>query len=141
MMSGICLSDNFNECSLKAVIDRVNGINVLEEPLLIKAEDGRYLVHEHTSLFDLDRNRDNVVSYSQDEFQQEYGDTSLMTYDQYVDAQKILSDNRLNGLIDETTRSQFQYMEDRIEEIQRDMADAGERFEVSAPQNTPGITP
>lgn len=134
-----CLSNNFNECSLAAVIERVNSIDVLKEPLLVKVDDnGRHLVHQTTGILDFDRKGDNVVSYSAEKFKEEFGDKSMMTYGQYVQDQSTLSDNRLDPLIDEVTRSQFMYMADRIEEIKLDMKDAGESF-VPKPRDMDGM--
>jgi hypothetical protein len=133
-------TSNFNENSLAAVINRVNAIDVLQEPLLIKVEGGRYVVHERTGIEFLSRmgmdQRDDIVSYGPDEFAEKYGDRRLMTYDQYVYDQKTLSNNRMDGSITELTRSQFQYMDARIEEIQKDMAEAGETFEILSPKVT-----
>ncbi|MCB1651726.1 MAG: hypothetical protein KDI46_06720 [Alphaproteobacteria bacterium] len=118
------LSCNFNDQSLIGVKNRINGIDVLQEPLLMgRTVNGDYIVHERlgpTMLFDY-HSKDGVNVYSADEFKDRYGDKCLMTYEQYKRDQHTLSDARLDPLMDELTRSQFLYMRDRIEEIGKDM--------------------
>ena len=118
------LAENYNEQSLIAVVNRINSIDVLQEPLLVGINGDKLLVHErnggilkHTS-FD---QRDGIVEYNSAQFKEKFGDQKVMTIDEYISDQKILSDERFSPLVDEKTRSQFMFMKDRIEEVAKDV--------------------
>ena len=119
------ISAEFNKSvgNYQAASDFINGIDVLQEPLLIKEVDGLFLIHERTGptwLYDL-HGKDDVEAYIEDDLVARHDTSDLMTVEQYQEIAEMLDNNRL--LLDKTTRSQMLHMFERIEEIKDDMAD------------------
>ena len=152
-MSGeVCKA--FNEGSLKAVMDRVRGIDVTEEPLFVGKTGESYVVHHplQRSLVETlgdtwkvvteGRNPgDDVVLYSEDMFDENF--ESVLTIEQYRSDYETLSDCRFDlNAVDpqngELSRSQFSLMEARLEEIGKDMKDKGLSFD---PKPEEQVTP
>lgn len=133
-MSQLCAEFNAQSNLLQNATCKVNSMDVLREPLLIKEQNGLYMVHERSGpkwLYGAHQ-IDDVNVFSDKTLAERHDTTDLMTLDEYKDLLDTLNSNR--GRIDEQTRSQMLYMRDRIEEIDNDMQDNGYTYQ-NTPQN------
>lgn len=131
--------DDFNNHSKAAVFYRNLDRDVSREPLLIKQENGRYLVHESSGLLGpLTSDGAGVLkSYNKEELVNEHGSLDkIRTYDQFKADSEVLS--KTPGL-GRNLSENSDFMGFRLKEIQADMKAAGESFAQSGPKNIPGF--
>jgi hypothetical protein len=123
---------NFNDHAKGVVFQRNLERDVREEPLLIKQDKGRYLVHEPAGVFDFGEKFGKLKSYNQDELLKEHGPIeNIRTYQQYKEDADILK--KTPGLGRNLAENSFD-MQTRLKDIESDMKKAGESFTLDQSQ-------
>ena len=132
----IALSEDFNNSVKCAVFYRNLDRDVGDEPLIVKQENGRFLVHEDSGLFGkFGEDGESRLAWYADKEQLEarHGNVEdIRTYDQYkTDSEVLTATPGLGRNLSENS----EIMKFRIKELNDDMQKAGESFELKGPED------
>ena len=128
------LTADFNDHSKGVVFQRNLERDVQDEPLLVKVQNGRYLVHEASGILGTLQGEGvgRLKSYSQEALVKEHGPLeNIRTYEQYKADADVLK--KTPGLGPKLADSAID-MQTRMRDLEADMKTAGESFTVDQAQ-------
>ena len=127
---------NFNDHTKDVVLERNLKRDIRNEPVLIKKEDGRYLVHEPTKLFE-GGGVGKLQSYNKNSLVEKFGPVEdIRTLEQYKADAAILA--KTPGLGPKLSENAFD-MGTRLKDIQSDLKASGETLAPPTSKNKPSL--
>lgn len=127
---------NFNDHTKDVVLKRNLDRDIQNEPVLVKKDDGRYLVHEPTSFYE-GGGVGKLQSYNKDALVKKFGPLeNIRTLDQYKADAAILKSTP--GLGPKLADNAFD-MGTRLKDIQLDLKAAGETLAAPTAKNKPSL--
>ena len=116
------LKEEYNEASLIASIHRVQGMHVMDDPILVNVKDGMYVVHDSQGMETWAR--DDIQVYTKEAFDKKFTDQKPLSYAQLVEDRDVINDNRFHERMPGVVTSyKLGAMDLRIENIEKSVAE------------------